>query len=163
MEAQQTQSRQRKKPHQPNGHYCTNIPSPKPLPRSVCQCIPQKSYSVKLSKRGIHEEEVEELVVVKTDAVVYPWAMMIHFKRALIAVRTVVTPLRLPSIAFVASSHIPAVRRPPRFHTSAIANVTRPPGVCSHHPHIGVKGDAHYEIIHSLQDTPRSEPGLGFI
>jgi hypothetical protein len=161
VEAQQTQSRQRKKPHQPNSYDCTNIPPPKPLPRSACQRIPQKSYGVKLSKSGIHEEQVEELVVVKSHAVVYPWAMMVHFKRALIAVRTVVTPLRLPISAFVASSHILAVRRPPRFHTTAIANITRPPGVCSHHPHIGVKGDAHYEIINRLQYKPRSEPALG--
>ena len=46
----------------------------------------------------------KELVVVKSDAICYPWTVMVHFKDASVALRAVMTPIRLSFIAPLANT-----------------------------------------------------------
>ena len=52
----------------------------------------------------VDEEQNEELAVPKADAVVNPWAVMVHIEHTPVARRAVMTPLWLKNVAHKAVS-----------------------------------------------------------
>lgn len=53
-------------------------------------------------KRKTHCKQYKVFLIVFTDAIIHPWAMMVHFSNAPLTYRTVVSPLRLDTAAFCA-------------------------------------------------------------
>jgi len=61
---------------------------------------------VNASKRCIHKEVPEQLMIAIANAVVYKWAVVVHPKHTLIAHFTVVSPWWFNFLAFIAESEL---------------------------------------------------------
>ena len=74
----------------------------------MCQCAANNRITRRNDNKACHaamEEHIhEEFVVVETDAVCNPWAVMVHLENASVALGAVVAPVRLSLVAPLANA-----------------------------------------------------------